>query len=160
MDNVRIRRFAPADCQWLVARHQDLYALEEGYDSSFGPAMAAVLQRYCESHDPGCERGWIAVAGERRIGSVFCIRQDEETARLRLFLLTPEARGKGLGKRLLRDCMQFARQAGYREMRLVTHEKREKTGSLYEAFGWRQAAARPVTAYGADLIEQTWHVML
>lgn len=160
MDNVRIRRFAPADSQWLVARHQDLYALEEGFDSSFGPVMAAVVQRYCESHDPASECGWVACAGQRRIGSIFCIREDEKTARLRLFLLTPEARGKGLGKKLLRDCMQFARHAGYRDMVLKTHEKREKSGSLYAAFGFRQTAEIPVSAYGADLIEQTWHVML
>ena len=160
MEDVRIRRFAPADSQWLVARHQDLYTLEQGVDASFGPAMAAVLQRYCESHDPACECGWVAVAGQRRIGSVFCIRQDDTTARLRLFFLTPEARGRGLGKKLLRDCMQFARHAGYREMMLKTHEKREKSGSLYAAFGWQAAAPRRVRIYGADLLEQTWHVML
>ncbi len=157
---MRIRRFVPADSQWLVARHQDLFALEQGFDTSFGPVLAGVLQRYCESRDPACECGWVAVAGRRRIGSAFCIRHDARTARLRLFFLTPEARGRGLGKRLLRESMQFARLAGYSRMMLKTHENKEKSGSLYAAFGWEQTMSRPVHAYGADLLEQTWHVML
>ncbi len=160
MDDLHIRRFAPADSQWLVARHQDLYALEEGFDDTFGPMVAGVLRSYCDSHDPARECGWIAQTGPRRIGSVFCLQQSETTARLRLFLTMPEARGRGLGKRLLRDCMRFARLAGYRDMALLTHEKQQKSGALYAAFGWEQAASRPVRAFGADLIEQTWHVML
>ena len=160
MENLRIRRFVPGDSQWLVARHQDLYARDEGFDDTFGPLVADILQAFCESHDPARERGWIAETGGRRLGSIFCVKETSEIARLRLFLLTPEARGKGLGKRLLRDCMSFARQAGYREMGLWTHESHRAAGQLYVAFGWDLLESKPVHSFGVNLIEQTWRVML
>ena len=113
MMDVTLRRFAPTDMQWLVARHQDLYSREAGFDSSFGVQVADILHSFCAAHDPACERGWMAVSGTERLGTVFCMKKDRDTAQLRLFLLTPKARGKGLGKRLLRECMAFARAAGY-----------------------------------------------
>lgn len=158
MTHVTLRRFAPGDLQWLVARHQDLYAREAGFDSRFAAVVAEVLHGFCASHDPACERGWLAERGGRRLGSVFCMRQDAQTARLRLFLLTPEARGQGLGKRLLRECMGFARAAGYRGMMLKTHESHQAACALYRAFGWQLHGSRPVRSYGQDLVEQTWRI--
>ncbi|MGR3760145.1 GNAT family N-acetyltransferase [Roseobacteraceae bacterium NS-SX3] len=160
MHDPRLRRFVPSDSQWLVARHQDLYARDEGFDHSFGPVVAAVLHDFCTGHDPACERGWIAHDGGRRLGSIFCMREAPGTARLRLFLLTPEARGQGLGKRLLRECMGFARAAGYREMVLNTHESHRAARALYAAFGWQMVSERPVFSYGRDLVEQSWKVLL
>jgi len=160
MVDVTLRRFVAGDLNWLVARHQDLYTRDEGFDTSYGPLIAGILRTYCNSHDPQRERGWIAAQGSRRLGSVFCIKESNDIARLRLFLLTPEARGQGLGKRLLRDCMGFARQAGYHEMVLWTHQDDRSSGSLYKAFGWNLVDSRPVFSFGVDLIEQTWRVML
>lgn len=160
MPEIALRRFVPSDCQWLVARHQDLYARDEGFDESFGPLVAEILQRFCEDHDPTCEEGWIAHRGAKRLGSIFCVRHGAETAQLRLFLLTPEARGQGLGKRLLRHCMDFARAAGYRDMRLWTHESHEAACALYAAFGWERTSSKPVHSFGQDLIEQSWKVVL
>ncbi|TLP66983.1 GNAT family N-acetyltransferase [Parasedimentitalea maritima] len=160
MVDVSLRRFVAGDLHWLAARHQDLYAREEGFDASYGELIAGVLHQFCSAHDPLCEKGWIAAKGSQRIGSIFCIRETKEVARLRLFLLTPEARGQGLGQRLLRDCMGFSRQAGYREMVLRTHKSRRTSGSLYRAFGWQKTETKPVFSFGANLIEQTWRVML
>lgn len=156
MTDVTLRRFAPTDMQWLVARHQDLYAREAGFDETFGPLVADILHSFCAGHDPGCERGWMAESRGERLGTVFCMRKDEQTAQLRLFLLTPKARGKGLGKRLLRECMAFARAAGYRGMMLKTHESHRTACALYRAFGWQLRGSRPVHSYGQDLVEQTW----
>lgn len=158
MTDVSLRRFAPSDLQWLVARHQNLYAREAGFDSRFGGVVAEVLHGFCAGHDPACERGWLAEQSGRRLGSVFCMREDAHTARLRLFLLTPEARGQGLGKRLLRECMGFARAAGYRGMMLKTHESHRAACALYQAFGWQLHGSRPVRSYGQDLVEQTWRI--
>lgn len=160
MPEIALRRFVPTDCQWLVARHQDLYARDEGFDETFGPLVAQILQQFCEDHDPACEQGWIAHLGAERLGSIFCVRHSEETAKLRLFLLTPEARGQGLGKRLLRHCMAFARSAGYRDMQLWTHESHQAACALYTAFGWQMTASKPVHSFGQDLIEQSWKVVL
>ncbi|MFW8634351.1 GNAT family N-acetyltransferase [Cribrihabitans pelagius] len=160
MVDVSLRRFVPSDLQWVVARHQDLYAREAGFDASFGVLVAEILQRFCASHDPACERGWVAVSGAERLGTIFCVKESPETARLRLFLLTPKARGQGLGKRLLRECVGFARSAGYGAMVLHTHESHRSAQALYQAFGWQMTGTRPVRNYGQDLVEQTWRLEL
>ncbi|MBE1282585.1 MAG: GNAT family N-acetyltransferase [Rhodobacteraceae bacterium] len=160
MSDPVLRRFEPRDSQWLVAQHADLYARDEGFDSTFGPLVAEILHDFCTDHDPGCEQGWIAEQDGQRLGSIFCVRLDEQTAKLRLFLLTPDARGKGLGKRLLQTCMGFARNAGYRDMQLWTHESHRAACALYAAFGWQLVESRPVHSFGVDLIEQTWKVTL
>jgi len=160
MVDVSLRRFVAGDLHWLAARHQDLYTRDEGFDTTYGPVITAILHDFCKFHDPMCEKGWIAKQGARRLGSIFCIKETEDIARLRLFLLTPEARGRGLGKRLLRDCMGFARQVGYREMVLRTYQSQRTSGSLYRAFGWQLIESRPAFSFGAKLIEQTWRVML
>ncbi|WIY23847.1 GNAT family N-acetyltransferase [Parasedimentitalea psychrophila] len=160
MADVTVRRFVAGDLHWLAARHQDLYARDEGVDATYGAMITALLHDFCSAHDPLREKGWIAAQRARRLGSIFCIRESDEIARLRLFLLTPQARGQGLGKRLIRDCMGFARQAGYRQMALHSYQSHRTSGSLYRAFGWQLVDSRPVFSFGANLIEQTWHVML
>lgn len=160
MSDVTLRRFVPSDSQWLVARHQDLYARDEGFDETFGPLVAGILQAFCDSHDPGCEQGWIACHQGERLGSIFCVRETEEVAKLRLFLITPEARGMGLGKLLLRHCMDFARSAGYQEMHLWTHESHRAACALYRAFGWQLVSSKPVHSFGQDLVEQSWQIRL
>jgi GNAT superfamily N-acetyltransferase len=160
MSEVTLRRFEPDDSEWLVERHQTLYARDEGFDDTFGPLVAEILKQFCASHDSTCERGWIAEENGQRLGSIFCVRLTDTTAKLRLFLLTPEARGKGLGKRLLQTCMQFARDAGYKDMTLWTHESHEAACALYAAFGWELADSKPVHSFGQDLIEQSWKTVL
>jgi len=160
MSDITLRRFVPADSQWIVARHADLYARDEGFDDTFGPLVADILQEFCLNHDPVREQGWIAEQKGQRLGCIFCVRLTDRTAKLRLFLLTPEARGQGLGKRLLQTCMGFARTAGYSDMQLWTHESHRAACALYAAFGWELANSRPVRSFGRDLVEQTWKVVL
>ena len=97
--------------------------------------VADIVAGFFEAHDPLRERAWIAES-DRRLGCVFCVRLDEETAKLRLFLLEPEARGRGLGRRLLETCLGFARDAGYRRMTLWTHESHRAACRLYAANGF------------------------
>lgn len=156
MEPVTFRRFDAADTDWLVERHATLYAQNDGFDDSFGPLVRQILDDFVAEHDPACERGWIAEGSGARIGSIFCVRLDEETAKLRLFLLLPEARGQGLGARLLQQCMGFAEGAGYRGMQLWTHESHTAACALYAAFGWVLVASEPVHSFGQDLVEQTW----
>ena len=153
---VEIRPFAPEDAPWLVRQHGLLYGRDEGFDETFAPLVADILAGFVAKHDPDCERGWIAWDGETRLGSIFCVRLDAETAKLRLFLLVPEARGLGLGRRLLETCMGFAREAGYRRMQLWTHAEHEAACALYARTGWTLTASEPVHSFGQDLVEQTW----
>ena len=155
-----LRPFGPSDIDWLVERHQTLYARDEGFDDSFGPLVRSILEDFAAGHDPDAERGWIAEKGGAPLGSIFCVRLTEETAKLRLFFLIPEARGLGLGKRLLERCMTFAREAGYRRMQLWTHESHAAACALYRAFGWQLVASKPVTSFGVDLVEQSWEITL
>ncbi len=160
MQDPAIRPFHPDDAPWLVERHGTLYARENGFDESFAPLVAEILAAFIADHDPRTEAGWIAHDGARRLGSIFCVRESAELARLRLFLLVPEARGRGLGHRLLRQCMGFARACGYRRMTLSTHESHRAACALYARAGWRIVASRPVRNYGCDLVEQSWEIAL
>jgi len=160
MSEAILRRFTADDSDWLVQQHSTLYARDEGFDNSFGPLIAGILDDFVASHDPVRERGWIAVQDGQRLGSIFCVKTDADTAKLRLFLLTPQARGRGLGKRLMRACMDFARDAGYRDMQLWTHESHRAACALYTVFGWQLVDSRPVHSFGVDLVEQTWAITL
>ncbi len=158
MTEVVLRAFSPGDIDWLVAQHGVLYANAEGFDASFEVLVRSILEAFAASHDPTCERGWIAERKGKPLGSIFCVRLDETRARLRLFLLVPEARGLGLGRHLLAECMRFARASGYAGMQLWTHESHKAACALYARTGWQMIDARPVHSFGCDLVEQTWIV--
>ena len=160
MDDIVIRPFRAEDAPWLVEQHGVLYTRDEGFDDNFGRLVARILDDFIRDHDPVRERGWIAERAGTRLGSIFCVTQDARTAKLRLFLLVPEARGQGLGKRLLTTCMGFARDAGYRDMALWTHESHAAACALYRAFGWQLTGSKPVRSFGVDLIEQSWRIRL
>lgn len=156
MDDAIIRTFDPADTEWVVAQHATLYTRDDGFDDTFGPLVASILTDFNSGHDGACERGWIVEVGGQRLGSIFCVRHDAVTAKLRLFLLLPEARGLGLGQRLLQTCMGFAEAAGYGRMQLWTHESHAAACALYRKAGWRLEGSRPVHSFSQDLVEQTW----
>lgn len=160
MNDITLRPFRAEDAPWLVERHGTLYAEDEGFDDSFAPLVARILDAFIADHDPSREQGWIAERNGRRLGSIFCVSHDEQTAKLRLFLLVPEARGLGLGKRLLTTCMAFARAAGYRDMVLWTHESHRAACGLYRASGWQLMGSKPVHSFGVDLVEQSWRIQL
>lgn len=156
MDAAAIRPFKPSDLDWLVAQHAELYARDEGFDDTFGPLVRSILNDFANAHDPACEAGWIAEAGGLRLGSIFCVRLDVQTAKLRLFLLVPQARGMGLGRRMLGRCMSFAQNSGYAGMQLWTHESHRAACCLYARTGWQLQSSRPVHSFGRDLVEQSW----
>ena len=141
-------------------QHQRLYARDEGFDDTFGPLVREILEDFAAAHDPIRERGWIAERAGQRLGSIFCVALSDTIAKLRLFLLVPEARGLGLGKRLLTTCMGFARDQGFAKMQLWTHESHKAACALYAQNGWTLEASKPVRSFGVDLVEQNWSVSL
>ncbi|MEX0338967.1 MAG: GNAT family N-acetyltransferase [Arenibacterium sp.] len=160
MHEVCLRPFAPEDTDWLSAAHGRLYAEAEGFDETFQPLVAGILADFVAGHDASCEAGWIAEQNGQRLGSIFCVRHSADTAKLRLFLLMPDARGQGLGKRLLQTCMGFARRSGYTRMSLWTHESHRAACALYRAAGWQLVSSKPVHSFGIDLVEQAWEIEL
>ncbi|WP_298857659.1 GNAT family N-acetyltransferase [uncultured Sulfitobacter sp.] len=153
MSEIEIRPFTPDDRDWVVAAHADVYAREAGFDDSFGVLVGEIVDAFIAEHDPAVERGWIAWDGGVRLGSIFCVRVDAQTAKLRLFQLSAQARGRGLGRRLLDVCTEFARVQGYRDMVLSTHRSHEAACALYLRNGWREVDERPVHHYGQPLVE-------
>jgi GNAT superfamily N-acetyltransferase len=156
----RLRPFTPADAAWIVDRADVLYRRDEGFDATFGALVAEILRDFVADHDPRREAGWIAEQAGQRLGCIFCVAAGETTAKLRLFQLEPDARGKGLGKRLLAHCMEFARDAGYRDMVLWTHESHRAACALYAATGWRLVDSRATHSFGQDVVEQNWAIDL
>lgn len=157
MTDVFLRRFEARDTDWLVDQHAIHYAQVDGFDGTFGPSVRCILDAFNADHDPVCERGWIAMKGGTRVGSIFCVRHDAQTAKLRLFLLVAQARGQGVGRQLLAQCMGFAQDAGYAGMQLWTHESHHAACALYARTGWTLTDARPVHSFGQDLVEQNWN---
>ncbi|QJF50686.1 GNAT family N-acetyltransferase [Roseobacter ponti] len=160
MTDVRIRMFVADDKDWLLEQHRFLYARDEGFDETFGALVSDILDDFIAHHDPERERGWIAEDDGGRLGSVFCTHTNEETARLRMFLLVPEARGQGLGRRLLDLCISHARDQGYRDITLWTHESHRAACALYAATGWQIEDSKATRSFGQDVVEQNWRYRL
>lgn len=158
MEEIGIRQFTADDADWVVARHGALYAQEAGFDASFEALVGEIVAGFVKSHDPSCERGWIAERGGQRLGCIFCVRLEGTTAKLRLFLLEPETRGAGLGRRLLDTCLGFAKDCGYTRLTLWTHESHRAACALYRARGFTCESSVPVRSFGQDLIEQSWSI--
>lgn len=160
MPEITLRDLRIGDAGWIIARHGELYAAEEGFDASFEALVAEIMADFIRNHDPACERGWIAEQDGVRLGCIFCVRQSDTTAKLRLFLIEPAARGQGLGHRLLETCMSYARQCGYRRMVLWTHESHRAACALYAAHGFELTRSEPVESFGVPLVTQTWEIDL
>ncbi|MEU1894341.1 bifunctional helix-turn-helix transcriptional regulator/GNAT family N-acetyltransferase [Streptomyces pristinaespiralis] len=156
-----LRDPAPGDLGWIVQRHGALYAAEYGWDAGFEGLVARIVADFAQEHDPRLERVWIAELDGRPVGSVMCVRDDEPgTARLRLLLVEPEARGHGLGDRLVRTAVDFARDAGYRDMVLWTNDVLTAARRIYRRAGFTLVAEKPHRSYGADLVGQDWRLSL
>ncbi|NJS38785.1 MAG: GNAT family N-acetyltransferase [Rhodobacteraceae bacterium] len=161
---VAIRPLQPGDAGWIIGQHGALYAREQGYDQGFEALVARIMADQLDRGDTLREHSWIAEVGgpdaPQRLGTISCMREDDQTARLRLFLIVPEARGLGLGQRLHDTCVGFARQAGYRRMVLWTHQGLHAACALYARSGWRLVRSVPGRAYGQDVVDQDWEITL
>ncbi|MFH8927256.1 GNAT family N-acetyltransferase [Streptomyces pristinaespiralis] len=154
-----LRGPGPGDLGWIVQRHGALYAAEYGWDAGFEGLVARIVADFAQEHDPRLERVWIAEMDGRPVGSVMCVRDDApDTARLRLLLVEPEARGHGLGDRLVGTAVDFARDAGYRDMVLWTNDVLTAARRIYQRAGFTLVAEKPHRSYGADLVGQDWRL--
>jgi DNA-binding MarR family transcriptional regulator/N-acetylglutamate synthase-like GNAT family acetyltransferase len=153
---IAVRDAHNGDYGWMVERHGVLYADEFGWDESFEGLVAEIVGAFARSHDPGRERALVAEVDGRRAGCVLCVREDDETARLRTLLVEPWARGHGLGARLVDECIAFARHAGYVRMVLWTNDVLVAARRIYERAGFTLVDEGPHRAFGHELVEQTW----
>lgn len=151
-----LRPLAPGDLGWIVHRHGVRYSQEYGWDASFEALVAGIVADYAERRDPARESGWIAEVDGAPVGCVLCVRRDDATAQLRVLLVEPAARGHGIGRRLVDECLRFARQAGYREIVLWTYDLLAPARRIYQAAGFELGEQHPEHSYGHDLTAQIW----
>ncbi len=157
---VILRPHRPGDMGWVVERHGSLYASEYGFDQSFEALVAEIVAAFLKSFDPAREACWIAERDGERVGSVFLVRKDDETAKLRLLIVDPEARGIGLGRQLVRETIRFATEKGYRRIVLWTQSSLLPARRIYESLGFRLAASEPHQSFGQSLTGETWELEL
>lgn len=148
------------DYGWIIARHGEIYAAEYGWDVRFEALVAHIVADYMDDHDPARERCWIAEHNGDNVGTVFVVRQNDEVAKLRLLLVDPDARGSGLGRRLVRECIGFAGAAGYRHLVLWTNDVLIGARHIYETEGFRLTAQTPHADFGPAMVGEMWELEL
>lgn len=160
LPQVRLRRHRPGDLGWVVQRHGELYWKEYGYDERFEALVAAIAARFVEKFDPRRERCWIAERRGERLGAVLVVKQSPGVAKLRLLIVEPKARGLGLGMRLVKACIGFARAAGYRKLVLWTQSELAAARAIYEKLGFRLVRRERHASFGKRLIGEYWELAL
>ena len=151
-----LRGVRPGDIGWVISRHGSIYAEEYGWDGTFEVLVAEIAAGIMRKFDPASDGAWMAEIGGVPVGSVFLVWADAETAKLRLLILDAAARGRGIGRALVGECIRFARAAGYRRIVLWTMSMLEPARRIYAEAGFRLTESVAAHQFGVDLVEETW----
>ncbi|HEV7652150.1 MAG TPA: helix-turn-helix domain-containing GNAT family N-acetyltransferase [Actinophytocola sp.] len=157
---VTLRPPAAGDYGWVIERNGALYAREHGWDSTYEALVARIVAGYLDAHDPRREAAWVADLHGERVGAIFCVRKDDETAKLRLLHVEPSARGAGVGTVLVDEVVRFARAAGYRAVELWTVSVLEPARRIYQRAGFELVDEDSADRFGHRLAGQTWRLEL
>jgi DNA-binding MarR family transcriptional regulator/GNAT superfamily N-acetyltransferase len=155
-----LRQHRPGDMGWIVHRQAILYAEEYGWDGTYEALAAEIVAQFIKNYDPKRESCWIAEKDGARVGAVFVAKASDEIAKLRLLHVEPEARGLGIGKRLVEECVRFARQAGYSKITLWTQSILHAARHLYKQAGFQVVREEQHHSFGKDLTAETWELEL
>jgi DNA-binding MarR family transcriptional regulator/predicted GNAT family N-acyltransferase len=155
-----LRHHEPGDMGWVIYQHGLLYNQEYGWDESFEALVAQICADFINNYDPQKERCWIAEVQGERVGSIFCVKASEDVAKLRMLLVVPKARKLGLGTRLVKECIRFAKRSGYKKLTLWTNDILVEARRIYERNGFRLVEEDHHHSFGHDLVGQNWDLML
>ena len=157
---VSLREHRPGDIGWVVHAHGRFYAEEYGWDERFEALVAGIAAAFVQNFDRKRERCWIAEMDGEPVGSVFVVKDTKTTAKLRLLIVDPKARGRGLGKRLVEQCIRFARAKGYRRLALWTQSNLAAARGIYRAAGFRKVKEEKHASFGVTLTGEYWELEL
>lgn len=155
-----IREIGTGDPGWVIKRHGELYAAQEGFDLSFEALVAQIVAEFVQTAQAPREKGWVAVSGDVRLGSVFVVAEDANVARLRLMLVEPFARGKGVGQMLVETAINHARGQGFERLVLWTQRDLKAACRLYARNGFDLVASETAELFGKKVENQTWELGL
>jgi DNA-binding MarR family transcriptional regulator/GNAT superfamily N-acetyltransferase len=157
---VTLRTHRPGDMGWVVQAHGRLYFEEYGWDERFEALVAGIASAFVKNFDKERERCWIAEVDGEPVGSVFVVRKSRTVAKLRLLIVEPRARGRGLGRRLVEECIAFARAKGYRKLVLWTQSNLAAARKIYAKTGFTRAKRQPHQEFGVRLVGEHWELKL
>lgn len=155
-----IRDHRPGDAGWVIEMHSKFYAREYGFNQNFEALVARIVADFLTNHDAARERFWVAEMDGKPVGSIFLVRENNTVAKLRLLLLAPEARGLGLGNKLVEECISFAHNAGYSRVELWTNAVLSAARHLYEKAGFYLVREETHTDFGMPQLGQFWRLDL
>jgi DNA-binding MarR family transcriptional regulator/GNAT superfamily N-acetyltransferase len=155
-----LRSHRPGDIGWVISSQAKAYAEEYGWDISYEALVAEICAQFIRSYDASREHCWIAEAGGEPLGSVFLVNGGDDVAKLRLLLVEKKARGLGVGRALVEQCVSSARERGYKKMTLWTQSILVAARGIYQAEGFRRVKQEPHHSFGVDLVGETWELKL
>jgi len=156
-----LREHRPGDMGWVTERHAALYYEQDGWGAGFEALVAGIVKDFLENFDPERERCWIAERDGERLGCIFLVKQTSVVSKLRLLLLEPHARGTGLGRRLVEECIAFAREKGYRKMVLWTHAHLSAARAIYRKTGFKKLKKTEThDTFGPRAVSEYWELKL
>jgi len=155
-----LRSHRPGDIGWVISSQAKAYAEEYGWDISYEALVAEICAQFIKSYDASREHCWIAEAGGEPLGSIFLVNGGDDVAKLRLLLVEKKARGLGVGRALVEQCVSSARERGYKKMTLWTQSILVAARGIYQAAGFRCVKEAPHHSFGVDLVGETWEMEL